>query len=59
MSDYILWNENPNIDFNLENAIKFIREICLNKSDRSNPNGKIYIEQKHTKLTKEMLDIFD
>lgn len=44
-------------EINLENAIKFIQETCLNKADRSNLNGKLYIEQNFTKLTEEMLNL--
>jgi glycosyltransferase involved in cell wall biosynthesis len=46
-------------EINLENAIKFIQETCLNKADRSNLNGKLYIEQNFTKLTQDILDLLN
>jgi len=42
-------------EINMENAVNFIKEICLNKADRSNLNGKLYIENNFTKLTEEMI----
>lgn len=44
-------------EINLDNAIEFIQKICLNKADRSNQNGKTYIEENFTKLTDDMLNL--
>jgi glycosyltransferase involved in cell wall biosynthesis len=48
-----------NGEINLENVIEFIQKICLNKADRSNQNGKKYIEENFTKLTDEMLELLN